>query len=155
HLIVQDALNRGYAALAIQARDPLQVLRRCRDSGIRVILNHRLKPDVPSGHFTVLVDLDADRVVLHDPYFGPSRRVAQVELLELWRPRYVNAEIAGIVLIGIAAEPPASPPCSVCGAGIPASVNCPACSKPVPLQPAALLGCVGAGCPARTWNYVC
>src|SRR5262245_50912492 len=45
HLIAQDALNRGFVALAIQAKYPLQVLRLCQDNGIRAILNHRLKED--------------------------------------------------------------------------------------------------------------
>jgi len=155
HLIAQDALHRGFAALAIQATSPLLMLRLCREKGIRAILNHRLKPDVPTGHFTVLVDLDEKNVVLHDPYFGPSCRIAHAELLELWRPRYLNAEIAGNVLIGIASQPDSLPPCQVCRTVIPSSVDCPNCKKPVSLQPASLLGCVGAGCPARLWNYLC
>src|SRR5580704_11389186 len=53
HLMVADAINRRFAAVAIQVRDPLRALRHCRDSGIQVILNHRLKPDSPAGHYTV------------------------------------------------------------------------------------------------------
>src|SRR5437870_2264583 len=53
YLIAQDALNRGLAALAIQARNPVQALRRCQEKGIRAILNHRLKEDVSTGHYTV------------------------------------------------------------------------------------------------------
>ncbi len=155
HLIVQDALNEGYAALAIQAKHPLQMLRLCLDQGIRAILNHRLREDGSTGHYTVLVDVDADHVVLHDPYLGPARRVPHGELLELWRPRYLNAEIAGNVLIGITAQPAALPPCTLCGTAIPPSIDCPGCGKAVPLQPAAMLGCMGAGCPSRLWNYLC
>ena len=155
HLIAQDALNQGFAAVAIQAKHPLQVLRLCQDNGIRAILNHRLKEDGPTGHFTVLVEIDGEHVVLHDPHFGPARRVRHAELLELWRPRYLNAEIAGDVLIGIAAQPAAAPPCPLCGTVIPPNIACPNCAKPVPLQPAVLLGCMGAGCAARMWNYLC
>src|SRR5690348_3388655 len=39
HLMTADALSRGFSAVAIQARDPLRVLRVCRDSGIHAILN--------------------------------------------------------------------------------------------------------------------
>src|ERR1700722_14733148 len=41
HLMAQDAINRGFSAVAIQARHPLQVLRLCRETGTRAILNHR------------------------------------------------------------------------------------------------------------------
>ncbi len=155
HLIAQDALNRGYCALAVQAKHPLQVLRKCQENSVRVILNHRLNEDYPTGHFTVLVGIDAEAAILHDPYYGPARRVRPADLLALWRPRFLNAEIVGDVLIGIAAQPTPISPCQLCGTTIPASVECPKCVKTVPLQPALLLGCVGAGCPARLWNYIC
>src|SRR6476646_9250891 len=48
HLMAQDALNRGFSAVAIQARHPLQALRLCRNLGIRAILNHRLRRDAPA-----------------------------------------------------------------------------------------------------------
>jgi hypothetical protein len=154
HLITKDALKRGFAALAIQTANPLMVLRRCQDHGIRVILNHRLQEEVATGHYTVLVDIDDDSVLLHDPYYGPSRHVAHANLLDLWRPRYLNAEIAGNVLIGIAPEGEALPACSLCGAAIPPHVSCPRCGEAVPLQPAALLGCLGAECPGRMWRHI-
>jgi hypothetical protein len=155
HLMAQDALARGYVALAFQATHPLQTLRLCKDRGVRAVLSHRLKQDASTGHYTVFVDIDAESVVLHDPYFGPARRVPHEELLELWRPRYPNAEITGNVLIGIAAQPSATPPCPLCGIVIPPAVACPNCRKQVPLQPAVLLGCVGTRCAARMWNYIC
>jgi hypothetical protein len=155
HLIAQDALKRGYHALAIQAKHPLQVLRKCQDSGIRAILNHRLNEDEPTGHFTVLVSVNADEVVLHDPYFGPSRQVKPADLLALWRPRFLNSEIAGDMVIAIIDQPSPISPCQLCHTTIPENVDCPKCAKAVPLQPAALLGCVGLGCPARMWNYLC
>jgi hypothetical protein len=155
YLMAQDALDRGYVALAIQARHPLQALRLCRDKDIRAVLSHRLKNEAPTGHYTVLVDIDGDSVVLHDPYFGPSRRVPNAALLELWRPLYPNAEITGNVVIGIADQPTTMPPCQVCGGVVPPAVECRACGKAVSLQPAVLLGCVSASCAARLWNYIC
>src|ERR1039458_7519142 len=79
------------------------------ESGIRAILNHRPSADSTAGHYTVLVEVEAQDVVLHDPYYGPSRRVSHAELLELWQPGFSNSEIAGYILIAIAAEPPAAP----------------------------------------------
>ncbi len=155
HLMAADVIARGFTAVAIQARHPLQVLRRCADAGVYAILNHRLRLDSPTGHYTVLVDLDDKEVVLHDPFLGPSRRVSHDELIELWRPAFPNSEIAGNILIGIAAE--AHPPmaCEFCHTMIPLQFVCPRCSTPVSLQPSSTIGCVRDGCIARMWSFVC
>jgi Papain-like cysteine protease AvrRpt2 len=155
YLMAQDALSRGFSTLAIQAKHPLQVLRLCRENGTRAVLNHRLKADSEAGHYTVLVDMDADSVVLHDPFLGPSRRLAHGELLELWLPRHANTEITGNVLIAVAAHPATVAPCKLCGTVIPPRAACPGCGKPVSLQPASILGCTGDSCPARMWNTIC
>ena len=155
HLMARDALSRGFAAVVTQARQPLQTLRLCREQDIRVILNHRLKADSPAGHFTVLVDIDGEDVVLHDPLFGPRQRLKHAQLLELWQPRFANAEITGNILIAITAREADMPPCPLCGETLPSDVACPRCTRPVPLQPAAATGCVSARCAARMWNYVC
>jgi hypothetical protein len=156
HLMTQDALTRGFAAIAIQARYPLQVLRLCRDSGVRVILNHRTRPDGPSGHYSVLAALEERDVVLHDPAYGPSRRISHSELLELWQPRFQDSEIVGNVLIAVAAPPvPEAPACEFCHTSLPSAIGCPACRKPVPIVPGAPLGCVNTACIARIWNFIC
>ena len=156
HLMAQDALNRGFRAVAIQARHPLQVLRLCRDFGLRAILNHRLRRDAPTGHYSVLVHIDDRRAVLHDPLLGPSRCLAHAELLELWLPWFANSEIAGNVSIAIAApDAPMIAACEFCRTPIPPSVECPRCKKPVGLQPGAVLGCVNDACVARMWNCIC
>src|SRR5579863_4527194 len=41
HLMARHAISQGLNAVAIQARHPIQVLRLCREAGIRAILNHR------------------------------------------------------------------------------------------------------------------
>jgi Papain-like cysteine protease AvrRpt2 len=156
HLMAQDALNRGFGAVAIQARRPLQVLRLCRDFGLRAILNHRLRGDVPTGHYSVMVDINDNDVVLHDPLLGPSRRLTLVELLELWLPYRADSEIVGNVLIAVGAQG-ATPveACELCGTSIPLNVECPRCKKPVDLQPGAVLGCIKDACIARMWNCIC
>jgi hypothetical protein len=155
HLMAKDALGRGFASVAIGARHPLQILRICHESGIRAILNHRLQHDSPAGHYTVLVDIDDKNVVLHDPFFGPSRCLSHAELIELWQPYFPNSEIAGNALIGIATEPPTVDPCRFCRTPMPSSIDCPNCNQPVGLQPGGLLGCMNHTCIARMWNYVC
>jgi hypothetical protein len=155
HLMAQDALGRGLAAVAIQARHPLQALRLCQEAGIRAILNHRLQPDSATGHYTVMVDLDGKSVVLHDPYFGPSRRLSHAELVALWQPHFPNSEIVGNVLIAVAADSPAVPACQFCHTLTPPSVECPRCKKPIGLRPAAVLGCMNQNCIARMWSYIC
>jgi hypothetical protein len=155
HLMAQDAVNRGFGAVVTQARHPLQALRLCQEWNIRAILNHSMHPGSPAGHYSVLLDLDDKSVVLHDPFFGPSRRLSHAELLELWQPRAGNAEILGHVLIGISVETRAIPECEFCHTAMPSAVDCPRCKKPVGLRPGALLGCMRDGCIARMWNYVC
>jgi hypothetical protein len=155
HLMAGDALNRGFSAIAIQAGQPLQTLRLCRESGIRAIINHRLNRNVPTGHFTVLVDIDDTSVVLHDPFFGPSRRLSHAELLELWQPRFPDSEIVGNMLIGIADKPPEVSACEFCRTPIPLNIECPNCKKPVGLQPGSFLGCMSNDCIARMWSYIC
>jgi hypothetical protein len=154
HLMALHAISQGLSAVIIQARHPIQVLRICRDAGIRAILNHRLQPGIAAGHYSVLVDVDDKSVVLHDPFFGPSRRISHEELIQLWQPSSTNSEIAGSVLIGIAADPAPIAACEFCHTAIPASMNCARCGKPVALSPVAVLGCVRDGCIARMWNYV-
>jgi hypothetical protein len=154
HLMALHAISQGFSAVAIQARHPLQVLRLCREAGIRAILNQRIRPDDSTGHYTVLVDIDTKSVVLHDPSLGPLRRLSHDELLQLWLPQSANSEILGNVVIGIAAEPVAIPTCEFCHTAIPSKMDCPKCKNAVSLAPATLLGCIRDGCIARMWNYV-
>ncbi len=155
HLMVSHALKLELDAVAVQTRHPLQALRTCHKNGIRAILNHRLHSGSAAGHYSVLVDIDEASVVLHDPLFGPFRRLAHDELLELWRPSLPNSEIAGNALIAVSARNAASLDCELCKTPIPPQVNCPKCNCAVGLQPAALLGCANDSCAARLWNYLC
>lgn len=155
HLMVKDALGRGLSAVALQATDPLRMLLRCHASGIHAILNHRLRPSSPAGHYTVLVGMDEAGVTVHDPAAGPSQRIPFGQLLELWQPRLPGSEIVGNVLIAIADDPPRVDACASCSVPIPAEAPCPQCKAGVPLAPSALVGCVGASCVNRSWLRVC
>jgi hypothetical protein len=154
HLMTLHALGQGLSAVAIQARHPIQVLRLCRGSGIQAILNQRPRLDADNGHYTVLVDIDDRTVVVHDPALGPSRRISHAELMQLWQPSSSHSEIAGNILIGMAADPAPVAECEFCHTRMPSAINCPNCGKPVGLNPAAMLGCIRDGCIARMWDYV-
>jgi hypothetical protein len=154
HLMARHAISQGFSAVAIQARHPIQVLRRCREAGIRAILNHRVHPVASSGHYSFLADIDDKNVVLHDPLFGLPRRLAHADIMQLWQPQSSNSEIFGNVIIGIG-RPQAALTCEFCHTTIPSNVDCPSCKKAVALEPGAMLGCIRDGCIARMWNYIC
>ena len=154
HLMVRDARSRGFAAAAIQARHPLQLLRVCHRMQIRAILNHRVNSQSPAGHYTVLVGVDDNHVIVNDPYEGPSRKLTHSELLELWRP-VPGGEITGYMLIGIAAEKSAVSACSSCHTEMPTAVACPACKEQVEVQPATLFQCANTACTTRMWDSLC
>jgi len=155
HLMVSDALKLGFDAVAIKARHPIFALRCLRDTNIRVILNHRLQQDAPTGHYSVMVDIGNHDVILHDPYSGPSRRISHGELMQLWAPG-ANSEIVGETLIAISTpQTTTAATCEICRTPIPAAVACPQCGKPVGLRPATGIGCVSQDCVARRWLQVC
>lgn len=155
HLMVKDARERGLAAVALQASDPLQLLLSCRRNGVHAVLNHRLRSDGPAGHFTVLVGMDEQGVTVHDPSVGPARRLPFGDLLELWQPRFPGSEIVGNLLIAVADEPPRLDRCASCSVPIPDEAPCPKCRGGVPLSPSAVVGCVGGRCVNRSWLRVC
>jgi len=153
-LLSADALSCGLAALILRARDPWRVLESSMGRGIRIVVNHRLTPTSQAGHYTVLVGMDGEDVVLHDPHLGPFRHLTRAELLELWRPSFGQSEITGQVLVAFANAPASALVCESCGANIPESAACVNCQKAIPLQPGAVLGCVKAACRARTWEQI-
>lgn len=155
HLMAKDALTRGFVALTIGARHPIQALRRCHDAGLRAILNHRLEASSATGHYTLLVDMDDTTVTLHDPTYGPARRISHAELLQLWQPQAADSEIAGGVLIAIAEKAEEIPPCEFCQTPTEPCFECVTCHNAITLQPGAVLGCMNANCIARMWNYIC
>ncbi len=156
YLMAQDAANRGFSAVAVQARHPLQTLRICHKAGIRAIVNHRVRRDAPDGHYSLLVGMDNQYAFFHDPLLGPSRRLTHAELLELWMPNFATSEVPGHGLIALA---PASHPmlgqCEICHKPIPPEATCPRCQKTVSLLPDAVLSCIDDRCIARMWERVC
>jgi hypothetical protein len=153
-LLCADALGLGFSALTIKARDPWQTLRDCAAQNVRAILNHRLSNATPAGHYSVLVAIDENHVVLHDPQLGPERRLSQAELLDLWCRRLSDLEITGRVLLAVARRPRLPHPCATCGCELPQIVACRGCRQSVPLDPVSLLGCVSEVCDQRRWEQL-
>ncbi len=152
YLLAKDALTRGLSAMVLRAREPLRILKACRDQRLRVILNHRPRLDSLHGHFTVLVDLAADDIVVHDPLIGPNTRIRVDDLFNLWQPLGPQSEITGNVLIVLAKGRQQTALCRRCGSTIPDAITCPGCGQSVPLSPASVLGCTLSSCPERAWE---
>jgi hypothetical protein len=110
-----------------------------------------------AGHFTAVVAVEEDAITVHDPLFGPNRRIAQTEFLKLWQPGPHGpwaSEVTGNILVAFAAAPGETGPCRICGASFPRAARCPACQKTIPLQPARVLGCVASSCGERLWEKI-
>jgi hypothetical protein len=151
HLLARDALRHGLSAVIVQAADPWGMLTRCGAAGLRVIIHQRLRLGCMQRHFSVLVRIDDDAVLLHDPLYGAGRRVQRHYFLGLWSS---SDEQPGDVLVAFTDRPPTPCVCAACGAGVPAAIPCPRCRDVLPLQPAAALGCVTPGCRERGWRLL-
>jgi len=157
HRLARHAVERGFAALVVQAGQPWTALARCWEHEVRVIVNHRVRRDSRLGHFSVLAGIGPQEVLLHDPQFGPAQRHSRPAFLQLWLPTAGQSEIAGNVLVAIGrgeASRRASASCTTCGTAIPAAIPCAGCGEAIGLAPAAALGCLRPDCPARIWRYL-
>ncbi|WP_435015773.1 cysteine peptidase family C39 domain-containing protein [Tundrisphaera sp. TA3] len=150
--LAAHALALGLDAATVRARDPWTSLRACGEGPGVALLNHRTTPSGRGGHFSVLVSADDDGVVIHDPRVGPGRRLGRREFLALWSPDGRPGEIAGHVLVAIAAPSGPAPDCPSCRAPMPATIACPSCRFAIPARPAYALGCARWGCPGRLWD---
>lgn len=152
HLLCRDALRKGYLGIVFRARDPWRALERAAAPHTRAILNHRVAAESAAGHYSVLVGLEPDAAILHDPRLGPGRRVTREELLALWLPTAGSGEITGNVLLVLARSTLRGHACGRCGSPFPPATQCPTCHQQFPLHPAGVLGCVDPGCPERIWE---
>ncbi|MGL6226589.1 MAG: hypothetical protein ACRC10_08180 [Thermoguttaceae bacterium] len=121
------ARSYGIDAVPVRFQKPWNFLKNLAVSpDLRLILNLRVRPASPLGHFAVFVDanshvdrndyvdrdspLDRDSncnatgiqtvaptVRLHDPQKGPNQVYMEPELLELWRREPQPSEITGFV----------------------------------------------------------
>jgi hypothetical protein len=152
HDLAGDVVRRGLNPLVLRARDPWQICSLGQHGEVRVVLNHRLEPASPSGHFSVLVDMDDASITLHDPQIGPERRLSRAEFLALWQPASLRSEVPGFILLAVCRKSEPAPPCVACGGSMPSSITCPGCEQSFALQPAAMLGCMAESCRGRAWD---
>ena len=98
HCLASFAQKCELSAIVGRLREPFVFLENLRcEHGYRLIMNHRIRPDSPLGHFTVFVKMNRDRqtVLLHDPQKGPNWEISLKELAGLWKPVGQNCEISG------------------------------------------------------------
>lgn len=122
--LARHAREKGLVSLVVRFHDPWTALllfrRHYPDGG--AVLNHRIRPDSGRGHFSVLLDLDTTpgqaAFLLHDPQFGPNRRIPKEEMLQLWTPTSADSEIRGRIAVLIRPVTSSvgrpSSPCSRC-----------------------------------------
>lgn len=149
-----EARQRGFSAIAVQARLPWELISRCSRLGIRVVFHQPLSQGSRQRHFSTLAHADEFGIILHDPQFGPGLSFRKAEWLDLWGAAYGNYQAVPNELIAIADSGLDSSACPDCGEPLPESWPCPACRERVWLRPAAALGCVTFDCPARLWEQI-
>jgi ABC-type bacteriocin/lantibiotic exporter with double-glycine peptidase domain len=154
YLLCADALRRGFAAVTLQVRQALGLLRAALEYEVRVIVLHRQSLNSRGGHYGVLVGMDEERLAIHDPWLGPKQWFDQAEWLKLWRPGEGNIEVRGNLAVFIAPRAAESPRCRLCEQVLPPQLPCPMCRKQIPLRPGVVLGCLDFNCPDRTWDLL-
>lgn len=151
HLLAADAERRGLRAAIIQVDSPRDVLTRCWEHDVRVILNHRPHAASRAGHYSVLAGVDERGIEIHDPQSGPERAIAWDEWIALWRPNHPESEIAGQVMVALWRDKALDSECHTCGHTLPESVPCASCGRALSLHPVPL-GCGNGACQARLWR---
>jgi hypothetical protein len=154
YLLCQDAIRRGLVGLIIQAQPPgWKVLEACQRHQLRVILHHRVKPHSTQRHFSVLLDLDDESIVLHDPLNGPEQRHGRAAFLELWGASGPGQQ-PGSMLVALA-DPAGltAYQCPTCNQPT-LTPTCGGCDQPLRLEPAAALGCADRACAAALWSRI-
>lgn len=154
YLICADALRRGFAAVTLQVRQALGLLRAALEHEVRVIVHHRQSLNSRWGHYSVLVGMDEEGLAIHDPLLGPAQWFDHAEWLKLWRPGEGNREMRGNLAVFIGPRVAESPRCRTCGQSGPPQRPCPTCRKEIPLRPGLVLGCPDFSCPGRAWDLL-
>lgn len=149
--LAADAIEAGLAALVLQVQGDWLAVRRSLEHDARCIVNHRLSEAERAGHFSVLADFRDGVVHLLDPLDGP-RQLRADAFFRLWTA--ASAAIPGQILVAVAHDRQPARACPLCRTAPPAGLRCRHCGRNIPLQPYAVLGCVAAGCPMRSWAAI-
>lgn len=81
-VLVNAVRQRGWRAIRINGSvDELRARLRDRQPVIVLIADRRA-----AYHYVVVTGAAGDRIVVHDPSWGPSRAIAEREFVRLWKP---------------------------------------------------------------------
>lgn len=135
--LARHARDRGLRAgvLQCQRERAWDALLKCASLGVTVIINHQATAARHEGHFSTLVSISDESVVLDDPISRLQNQMPRNVFLNHWSP---NDEITGHVLVAIR-EP------SKIHSQEPV-FRCPKCETALSLQPSELFT-------AQDWNH--
>lgn len=114
----RNAVEHGLAAIPCRLRDPWRFVTEIFEpQHFRLILNHRIRPDSPLGHYSVFLgaNIENKTVCVHDPQSGPERIMTKTELLDLWTPFGENCEITGNIAVLVSENVTNDVVCVKCG----------------------------------------
>ena len=81
-ILIDAVTERGWPALRLAGSlDTLQEQLEARRPPIILVADGRTR-----YHYVVVTGMDDGNVVVHDPAWGPSRRIPKAELLRTWKP---------------------------------------------------------------------
>ncbi len=156
HLLLLDALVRGFDALHIRAINPIDMLKACQKHSIRAVTNERAEPLSIVGHMGVFLGMDDRHIYQHCSALGPRQIITHNQLLERMASFGYSDVGEGNAITLISNPLMAEHFCPVCGDKIPEEITCLHCKKRFLLRPAAPLGCFREECPNRAWlNIYC
>jgi len=73
YLMCQDAINKGYAAIAFRADDVRNTIKACRENDIELIVLFHASPGSLAAHFCVINNVLPGGVYLKDPKLDETR----------------------------------------------------------------------------------
>ncbi len=145
--MAQDPINRGYYAIAIRIKDPIEffnLFSKIKDR-VRVIVSLVPGVGVSASHLMPLIDANDKDLVFNDPGKCPSYHLTREKFLKKWR---------SYSLVAICKDVTKAYACPVCGRSIPDNVTCSQCGKGIPLEPKEVLGCVHNECSGKMWTLL-
>lgn len=135
--LARQARDLGFRAGVLQCHRERawDALVRCARLGVAVIINHQAMAARHEGHFSTLVSISEEVIVLDDPILRSQIQIPRKHFLNHWSP---NDEITGHVLIAIGGRSKINSTGS--------APQCPRCKTALSLQPSELFT-------AQDWNH--
>lgn len=133
--LVKDAASRGFHAMGIKFRDPVQLLNRFADfRGFIFIACHRLRFGSSAGHFSVIEDASSQRVMLWSGSVRPCLEYQREEFIRLWSEHRPDDEFSPRVAVVLRKSSSGSDRHRIEQPGsMPEQTSCLRCGKPFSL----------------------